>query len=163
MKTLEQQTVRMPSLCPFGPEDWHLIIINVCRSVSYSRSPLRLLCVADGQGAAGSKPSASTSLIHENDLAVSYSDLDKIFNSDEDELVVRASIWLTELFVEMFTSYSSELWHTIKPVETDMDDLFGLCLCCLHSLDPKELVLVLEPTTSLAVRTIKPRRIPCLA
>ncbi|KAJ4935384.1 hypothetical protein JOQ06_016920 [Pogonophryne albipinna] len=41
----------------------------------------------DGQGASGSKPTASTSLIHENDLAVSYSDLDKIFNSDEDELV----------------------------------------------------------------------------
>ncbi|KAJ3590129.1 hypothetical protein NHX12_008083 [Muraenolepis orangiensis] len=39
----------------------------------------------DGQGAAN-RPPASTSLIHENDLAVSYSDLDKIFNSDEDDL-----------------------------------------------------------------------------
>jgi len=55
----------------------------------------RLFCIADGQGQPGSKPSASTSLIHENDLAVSYSDLDKIFNSDEDELAVRASVKLT--------------------------------------------------------------------
>lgn len=47
-----------------------------------------LFCGADGQGPSGSKPPASTSLIHENDLAVSYSDLDKIFNSDEDELTV---------------------------------------------------------------------------
>jgi len=46
------------------------------------------LC-ADGQGASN-KPPTSTSLIHENDLAVSYSDLDKIFNSDEDELTVGA-------------------------------------------------------------------------
>lgn len=46
----------------------------------------------DGQGPSGSKPSASTSLIHENDLAVSFSDLDKIFNSDEDELAVSASV-----------------------------------------------------------------------
>lgn len=43
---------------------------------------------SDGQGPSGNKPTASTSLIHENDLAVSYSDLDKIFNSDEDELAV---------------------------------------------------------------------------
>lgn len=46
------------------------------------------LFTVDGQGPAGNKPSASTSLIHVNDLAVSYSDLDKIFNSDEDELAV---------------------------------------------------------------------------
>lgn len=46
---------------------------------------------ADGQGPSGNKPTASTSLIHENDLAVSYSDLDKIFNSDEDELAVSVS------------------------------------------------------------------------
>lgn len=52
---------------------------------------LLLCCGADGQGAAGSKPTASTSLIHENDLAVSFSDLDKIFNSDEDELAVSTS------------------------------------------------------------------------
>lgn len=51
-----------------------------------------LFCGADGQGPSGSKPSASTSLIHENDLAVSYSDLDKIFNSDEDELAVSAML-----------------------------------------------------------------------
>lgn len=48
-----------------------------------------LFCCIDDQGPSGSKPSTSTSLIHENDLAVSYSDLDKIFNSDEDELAVR--------------------------------------------------------------------------
>lgn len=47
-----------------------------------------LLLTVDGQGPAGNKPSTSTSLIHVNDLAVSYSDLDKIFNSDEDELAV---------------------------------------------------------------------------
>lgn len=52
-----------------------------------------LFCGVDGQGPSGNKPSASTSLIHENDLAVSYSDLDKIFNSDEDELAVSASVW----------------------------------------------------------------------
>lgn len=31
---------------------------------------------------------ASTSLIHETDLVVSYTDLDNLFNSDEDELTV---------------------------------------------------------------------------
>lgn len=43
---------------------------------------------ADGQGPSGSKPTVSTSLFHEGDLTVSYSDLDKIFNSDEDEFTV---------------------------------------------------------------------------
>lgn len=52
---------------------------------------------ADGQGPSGNKPSASTSLIHENDLAVSYSDLDKIFNSDEDELAVSVYSMVNEI------------------------------------------------------------------
>lgn len=47
--------------------------------------PSHLFRCADGQGPSGNKPSASTSLFHENDLAVSYSDLEKIFNSDEDD------------------------------------------------------------------------------
>lgn len=63
--------------------------------VSYSSSPPPFVFAGvDGQGPSGNKPSASTSLIHENDLAVSYSDLDKIFNSDEDELAVSAFVSL---------------------------------------------------------------------
>lgn len=75
--------VRMPFLCglaiSFDMEFFHDPLLNFFFS----------LC-ADGQGPSSNKPSASTSLIHENDLAVSYSDLDKIFNSDEDELAVSA-------------------------------------------------------------------------
>lgn len=84
-------------------------------------------CGADGQGPSGSKPSASTSLIHENDLAVSYSDLDKIFNSDEDELAVRTSVWWMKLLAQMFylvhfsvliCSGTTVDVGLIKPVET---------------------------------------------
>lgn len=47
--------------------------------------PSNMFPCADGQGPSGNKTSASTSLFHENDLTVSYSDLEKIFNSDEDD------------------------------------------------------------------------------
>lgn len=73
--------VRMPFLCGLA----------ISFDVEFFHDPLlNFFFGADGQGPSSNKPSASTSLIHENDLAVSYSDLDKIFNSDEDELAVSA-------------------------------------------------------------------------
>lgn len=42
----------------------------------------------DAQRLAAHARTASTSLFHETDLVVSYTDLDNLFNSDEDELTV---------------------------------------------------------------------------
>jgi len=42
----------------------------------------------DAQRIAAHARTASTSLFHETDLVVSYTDLDNLFNSDEDELTV---------------------------------------------------------------------------
>lgn len=45
--------------------------------------------LSDPQRSAAHARTASTSLFHETDLVVSYTDLDNLFNSDEDELTVR--------------------------------------------------------------------------
>lgn len=85
-----------------------------------------LFCGADGQGPSGSKPSASTSLIHENDLAVSYSDLDKIFNSDEDELAVRASVWWMKSLAQKCVA-SKACWNIeMKNVFNNISFCFSL-------------------------------------
>lgn len=114
---------------------------------------LNLFCGVDGQCPTGSKPSASTSLIHENDLAVSYSDLDKIFNSDEDELAVSACCGI----------FRSWWWCLLmKPVKTPRCTEYVDLFSPLHSLDPKELVLV--QMTSLALKILSQLHwIPCLA
>lgn len=46
------------------------------------------LSCSDAQRAAANNRAASTSLIHDSDLAVSIKDLDNLFNSDEDEQTV---------------------------------------------------------------------------
>lgn len=47
-----------------------------------------MFCFIDAQRIAAHARTASTSLFHETDLVVSYTDLDNLFNSDEDELTV---------------------------------------------------------------------------
>lgn len=82
--------------------DWCLVQALLCT----------LCCGADGQGPSCNKPLASTSLIHEFDLAVSFSDLDKIFNSDEDELTVSASVWWMKLLVRAAADVKPvKNWH----------------------------------------------------
>lgn len=53
----------------------------------FNAEPLFPLAI-DAQRAPPHNRTASTSLFHENDLVVSYTDLDNLFNSDEDELTV---------------------------------------------------------------------------
>lgn len=54
---------------------------------------------SDAQRAAAHNRAASTSLIHDSDLAVSIKDLDNLFNSDEDEQTVSIKLYFCSLFL----------------------------------------------------------------
>lgn len=64
------------------------IVIEMWFSFVYHQCFCNLLLFIDAQRIAAHARTASTSLIHETDLVVSYTDLDNLFNSDEDELTV---------------------------------------------------------------------------
>lgn len=57
------------------------------------------LSCSDAQRAAANNRAASTSLIHDSDLAVSIKDLDNLFNSDEDEQTVSIKPYFCFLFL----------------------------------------------------------------
>lgn len=64
------------------------IVIEMWFNFVYHKCSCNLLFFVDAQRIAAHARTASTSLIHETDLVVSYTDLDNLFNSDEDELTV---------------------------------------------------------------------------
>lgn len=86
-----------------------------------------------------------------NDLAVSYSDLDKIFNSDEDELAVSVN---RKLWLSPCSGAAVRILLIIRIISFNLWFIFCLFFC-LHSLDVKELALL--QMTSLRVKRRKPQ------
>lgn len=72
--------------------------LNVAFLSTHHQCFCNLFFFIDAQRIAAHARTASTSLFHETDLVVSYTDLDNLFNSDEDELTV---------------SYVQNAWHLL--------------------------------------------------
>lgn len=67
----------------------------------------------EAQRIAAHARTASTSLFHETDLVVSYTDLDNLFNSDEDELTVSDVQKWWQLLGKNLQGASMSLWFWV--------------------------------------------------